>query len=594
MRKVAALSGLLSFLALVLSYGVPRAGATAAPAHALINGSGSGWSANAVNQWIADVQAQGLQVVYTAVGSAQGRKDFAYKTTDYAVSDIGYQGHDEVSGDTDTSQGRDYAYLPIVAGGTAFPYHVEVAGQLVRTIRLSGLTLAKIFTNQITNWNDPAIAADNNHRFLVGDTVVGSLPSIPIVPVVHSEGAGTTAQFTTYLDTQYASLWRPFNDNHSGFTEYYPRKGTAIAQNGSDGVMNYVASSAANGAIGYDEYSYALAKNYPVVKVLNSAGFYTLPTQYNVAVALTHAIINPHKNSPNYLLQDLHNVYTATEDQVYPLSSYSYGIIPTASNDAKMTTAKRQTLADFLSYSICAGQREMGPIGYSPLPLNLVQASFQQIGKLKKADGAVVFTPKQVTTCNNPTFDGSDLAKNCLAIIAPEPAVCDKIHQGPCPPTDTGRANANPVGCSRSSVSNGQGGGNNNGGSGNGGSGGSGGNGGPDGTGTGGTGGTGPGGSGTPTPGASDGPTGGGDCVIDPVTGQCASVIVPGGGSSSDPNLGLGAGGAIPVATEVDRQQPLSLGILVPLAVLLLLGLVAGPPLLARRLAKPTDKAPGS
>ncbi|HJQ43043.1 MAG TPA: substrate-binding domain-containing protein, partial [Jatrophihabitantaceae bacterium] len=172
MRKYAALCAVLGLAALFLGTGVP--GANASVSHALINGSGSGWSANAVNQWIADVQSKGLQVDYTAVGSAQGRKDFAYRTTDYAVSDIGYQGIDPVTG-SDTSQGRKYAYLPIVAGGTAFPYHIEVAGQLVRTLRLSGLTLAKVFTNQITNWNDPEIAADNNDRFQVGSSVIGSL-----------------------------------------------------------------------------------------------------------------------------------------------------------------------------------------------------------------------------------------------------------------------------------------------------------------------------------------------------------------------------------------------------------------------------------
>jgi phosphate transport system substrate-binding protein len=567
MRKAAALSGLVSFfLMYVATFGVQSASASVA--HALINGSGSGWSANAVNQWIADVQPQGLQVVYTAVGSAQGRKDFAYKTTDYAVSDIGYQGTDEISNDNDTSLGRAYAYLPIVAGGTAFPYHVEVAGQLVRTIRLSGETIAKIFTNQITNWNDPAIAADNNHRFLVGTQVVGNLPSIPIVPVVHSEGAGTTAQFTTYLNTVYPSIWRPFY-GHSTFTEYYPRKGSAIAQNGSDGVMNFVASSAANGAIGYDEYSYALAKNYPVLKVKNAAGYFTLPTQYNVAVALTKAQINTDKSSKNYLLQKLDNVYKYTDPRTYPLSSYSYGIIPTSPTDAKMTTAKRQTLADFLSYSICAGQREMGPIGYSPLPLNLVQASFQQIGKLKQADGKVQFTAKRVTTCNNPTFDGANLSKNCLAIIAPPPATCDKVGQGPCPPTDTGRANANPVGCSSSSVSNGQpgpsGGGHSSGGHGSG-------NGHP-------SGGTGPGGS-TATPGANPSSSAGSDPAGQP------------GADSNGIDGGIGGNGAIPVSTEINRDPPLSIGVLAPLAVLLVLALIAGPPLIAQRLAKPPHTPP--
>ncbi|MDX6217123.1 MAG: phosphate transport system substrate-binding protein, partial [Frankiales bacterium] len=140
--------------ALSVSVGAP---ALATASHSPIAGSGSSWSSNAVNQWVADVEPNGLQVVFTASGSAIGRKDFANKTTDFAVSDIGYQGTDKLTGEQDTSQGRAYVYLPIVAGGTAFPYQVKVGGKLVRNLRLSGLTLAKIFTNQITNWNDPAI-----------------------------------------------------------------------------------------------------------------------------------------------------------------------------------------------------------------------------------------------------------------------------------------------------------------------------------------------------------------------------------------------------------------------------------------------------
>src|SRR5689334_10848693 len=145
---VVLLAGLVS-----LSGGPPPTAAVAAPparlaavAHARIEGTGSSWAANALNQWIADVNPQGLEVVFTATGSAQGRKDYALDTVDFALTDIPFQGVDPVTHDTDSSQGRPYVYLPIVAGGTAFPYQVRVGGQLVRNLRLSGLTLAKIFT----------------------------------------------------------------------------------------------------------------------------------------------------------------------------------------------------------------------------------------------------------------------------------------------------------------------------------------------------------------------------------------------------------------------------------------------------------------
>jgi phosphate transport system substrate-binding protein len=391
--------------------------------HSQINGAGSTWAGNAVDAWIGQVTAQGLRVTFTGEGSAQGRQNFAQGTVDYGVSDIGYQGVDSRTGADDTSS-RPYAFVPLVAGGTAFPYHITVRGQLVTTLRLSGETLAKIFTDQITNWDDPAITADNNGV---------ALPSIPIVPVVHSEGSGTTYQFSAYLVHDYPSIWSQFS-GLSAATEYWPSgKGQQIEQNGSDGVMNYVGSGAGQGTITFDEYSYALAKGYPVAKIENAAGYYTLPTQYNVAVALTQAIINTDKSDPaQYLLQDLHNVYDYSDPRTYPMSSYSYGIIPTSSTDTTMTTGKRQTLADFLYASICQGQASIGGIGYSALPLNLVQAGFQQIALLQAADPNVDLTNRDVTTCDNPTFVPGNLSENHLAQIAPQPLSCDDKGNGPC------------------------------------------------------------------------------------------------------------------------------------------------------------------
>jgi ABC-type phosphate transport system substrate-binding protein len=409
----------------VLAFAMAPAVLTASPAgaaasHTLIQGSGSSWAANAVNQWVADVQQQGMQVVYNPSGDAQGRQDYANRTSDFAVTSLGYQGRDPLTGVSDTSQGRQYAYLPIAAGGTAFPYQIRYQGKQVRDLRLSGETLAKIFTNKITNWNDPAITKDNNGH---------ALPSLPIVPVVQSEGSGSTWQLTRYFATDYPSIWTV------GPTEYFPRSGDQIAQNGSDGAMNYVSSKSANGAIGYVEYSYALSQNYPVVKLQNKAGYFTLPTQYNVAVSLEQAQINMDKSSPNYLLQNLDRVYVDTDPRTYPLSSYVYMIEPTGkypSPESKITTAKRQTIADFLYYSICQGQHEIGPIGYSPLPVNLVQAGFGQLKKLKQADPHLDLTERNVQTCHNPTFVPGHPSTNYLAKIAPMPPACDKTGAGPC------------------------------------------------------------------------------------------------------------------------------------------------------------------
>jgi phosphate transport system substrate-binding protein len=438
-RALALVSAAFAFCVAPL---VAAAPASAAVTHAQISGSGSSWAANAVNQWISDVTTNGLQVVFTAAGSAQGRTDFRNVTTDFAVSDIGFQGVDQATGDSDTSctdptkpsTCRPYAYLPVVAGGTSFPYQIRDGGHLVTNLRLSGETLAKIFTDKITNWDDPEITSDNNGR---------KLPSLPIIPVVHSEGSGSTAQFTRYLDTEYPSIWRPFAQQ-SGLTEYFPRSGDQVAQNGSDGVINFVTSAAANGAIGYDEYSYALGKAYPVAQLENKAGYFTAPTQYNVAVALTRAQINTNPSSPDYLLQNLDNVYTSPDKRAYAMSSYSYMIIPTSPTDGRMTTAKRQTLADFLYWDICGGQAEMGPIGYSPLPINLVEASFAQTNKLHTADKSVQLSNENVTTCHNPTFVAGHPKENYLAQIAPEPPACDAVGHGPCALGEGTGPNGNP------------------------------------------------------------------------------------------------------------------------------------------------------
>jgi phosphate transport system substrate-binding protein len=74
----------------------------------------------------------------------------------------------------------------------------------------------------------------------------------------------------------------------------------------------------------------------------------------------------------------------------------------------------------------------MGKIGYSPLPFNLVQASFDQTAKLKAADPGVNLAQHDAKSCDNPTFDRSNLNRNYLAEIAPQPPSCDQQGQGPC------------------------------------------------------------------------------------------------------------------------------------------------------------------
>jgi hypothetical protein len=198
-----------------------------------------------------------------------------------------------------------------------------------------------------------------------------------------------------------------------------------VGQSGDLGVSGYVSQQQADGAIGYVEYSYALETGFPVALVLNAAGYYTEPTAKNVAVSLLKAQINMDKSSADYLTQNLSQVYTDTDPRTYELSSYSYLILPT-SLTAPMTTAKGYTLGSFGSYLLCEGQVPLDTLGYSSLPINLVEAGFQQLQKIP-GNQVPARTTAQIKNCHNPTF--STNGTNTLANTDPNPPACDK--QGP-------------------------------------------------------------------------------------------------------------------------------------------------------------------
>ena len=413
--RTGAAMAIVSAIILIPSFGAPQQAQAVGQTYYPVAGAGSTWSANALQQWIRNVFDNfRWKVTFDDSGSSAGRQLFSHGTVDFGVSEIPYQlaGSDS----PDPRPARQFAYVPIVAGGTAFMYNLVIGGQRVTNLRLSGEVLAKIFTGVITKWDDPAIAADNPKL---------TLPGITIVPVVRSDGSGTTAQLTSWMRAQYPSIWSDYcaraSKANCGITSNYPVvPGTAfIGQQGSNGVAGLVAQSKSVGAITYVEESYALNARFPVAKVLNSAGYYTEPTASNVAVSLLAAVINTDDKSPDYLTANLGGVYGNADPRTYPLSSYSYMIIPTAI-EGNFTEDKGLTLADFASYFLCEGQQQAEVLGYSPLPLNLVRGGLEQVQKIPGGNPK----NKDISACNNPTFspDGT----NKVANEAPQPQACDK------------------------------------------------------------------------------------------------------------------------------------------------------------------------
>lgn len=565
--------------------------AQAQQSFAPISGSGSTWSQNALDAWRRNVQQFNMEVSFNGVGSSRGRTEFREGTVDFAVSEIPYGLRDGNNEDPPPSRG--YAYMPIVAGGTALMYNLAIGGQRVTNLRLSGETIARIFTGDITQWNDPAVLADNPQL---------NLPAIRIVPVVRSDGSGTSAQFTAWMVSEQGGIWEDYcqqvGRNPCTQTSNYPTIPGAgfISASGSNGVSGYVAQ--APGAITYVEYSYALNQRFPVAKVLNSAGYYIEPTPEAVAVGLLGAEINENSASAAYLTQDLTNVYRNTDQRSYPMSSYSYMILPTQLEE-DFTEAKGYTLGAFAQHFLCEGQRQAPALGYSPLPINLVQAGFDQLQRIPGASVEDV----NIASCNNPTFstDGT----NTLAENAPYPPDCDLVGTVQCSTGTGGAEDPTPpsAGGTEGGTDGGDGGAE---GGTDGGGGGAatgtdaGGGGAATGTDTGGaatgtdTGGaatgtdTGGAATGTDTGGTAAGAVDGTDTgapVIDPETGE---II---GGDATGTDTGGQNVSAVPVSLQASSGWQFQ-HTLMALAGLLLLGVVIGPPLISRVLG-PRNATPG-
>ena len=405
-----------------------------------VSGSGSTWSQNYLDQNRRDVNQFGIQINYAGTGSSDGRNQFRAGTVDFAVSEIPYgitQG-----GNPDPLPERPFAYMPIVAGGTAVMYNLSIGGKRVTNLRLGGETLTKMFTGGITYWDDAAIKADNPGL---------TMPHRKVVPVVRSDGSGTTAQFTTWMATRYASLW----DGYCGqarlptpcgtLSQYpvIPGKGFT-AQSGSLGVAGYVSQTNNIGTVTYVEYSYALNAGFPVAKLLNDSGYYVEPTYQSVAVALTQAKVkdNVAPTDPTYLTADLSGVYSSKDSRAYPLSSYSYMIVPLQASGS-FTVDKGRSLSAFANYALCEGQKKAPLLGYSPLPLNLVKAALNQVKRIPGAEVAATDVATIISKCKNPTF--SSTGANTLATTAPKPLACDKKGGVSQCPNGTGGAASTPT-----------------------------------------------------------------------------------------------------------------------------------------------------
>ncbi len=294
-------------------------------------------------------------------------------------------------------------------------YHVQDrAGNAVNYLHLSMTTIARIFMGDITNWDDPAISADNKGLIL---------PDKPINVVYRSGQSGTTGTFYDFVAHADPSLFASWAARYhlptavriiqlDGTPNFAPK---TQAFGGSDQVVQFISSSDGMWSIGYDEFGYALNYGADTAWVKNASGHWVQPYALNISAALDSARLRPD------LSQELSGVYASTNPLAYPISAYSYLVLQ-CGKSADRATCKgaypnpgvTETLARWMQYIECDGQVNMAAIGYSPLPPNLSQEISNSIARLQ--GGA----PQQLNpaNCSNPRFHGTLGLK---AVSPPDP-----------------------------------------------------------------------------------------------------------------------------------------------------------------------------
>ena len=223
-------------------------GAPSTEASGEIAGAGSTAQEAAQKAWIAEFENAngGATISYDGVGSGGGREKFISGGVAYAGSDTPLsESEGELGKAIKRCEPGQLVEVPDYVSPIAIIYNLPG----VEELKLEPETLAKIFNQEIENWNDPEIAKENEGV---------ELPETRIVPVNRSDESGTTENFTDYLSKVAPKVW-----THEVSGEW-PVKGGEAAS-GTSGVVEAVA--AGEGAIGYADASQAGELGKAMIKV---------------------------------------------------------------------------------------------------------------------------------------------------------------------------------------------------------------------------------------------------------------------------------------------------------------------------------------
>lgn len=333
----------------------PSSSTGASCATGSLKSEGSTAQKNAMDQWIKDYQSQcgGATITYNGTGSGAGVSNFIAKQDDFAGSDSALDPSKDEVAKASAACGSPALNLPMVTGPIAIAYKLSGVSDLT----LTPTVLTRIFLGKISKWDDPAIKALNPSA---------NLPGTKITVFYRSDSSGTTQNFERYLAANDKADFTATPDKDSSKAGF-----AGQGKSGSQGVQQAISST--EGAIGYDEWSYAVSGNLSQAKIDNGAGPVEL-TAGTAGAAVAAAQVASNGGQDLTLKLD----YATKASGAYPIILVTYEIVCSKYADPKIGSLVKS----FLSYTAGAGQDSLKQLGYAPLPASIqskVQAAIASI-----------------------------------------------------------------------------------------------------------------------------------------------------------------------------------------------------------------------
>lgn len=298
-----------------------------------LNGAGATFPYPIYSKWFSEYKQtnSSVQINYQPIGSGGGIRQVSEGTVDFGAADV------PMTSEQIASAKVKVMALPTVLGAVVPVYNIPGVN---KELNFSGDVIADIYLGKITSWNDPRIRKDNP-----GVT----LPGNAILPVYRSEGSGTTFIFTDFL----SKVSPDFKSRvGAGAAVKWP---IGIGQKGNEGVAGMVRQSP--NSFGYVELIYAEQNKMSFGLVKNSSGKFLKASTGGVTAAAAAAA----KTMPaDYRV----SITNASGPDSYPISSFTWILIPTHSTDA----AKTKALVGFLNWMLDHGEPEAASLSYAPLP----------------------------------------------------------------------------------------------------------------------------------------------------------------------------------------------------------------------------------